>query len=348
MALSSYDKKLSSSQQAAINKAKNDYNAAMAKGDKAGMNAAHQAAESVRAQAGYSGGGDGSGYTKLSNKGSSTKSNIGSSIGNSISNMASSIGSSLNNRPSGGGGGSSGTINYGGQSFNMNTDYQKQINEANARGDYATAKNLEAIRNAKINYMNSIGVNKDGWTATNNYNFNSFSDLPSNWTSANIGGKNYINQDGRYYDSENNFLGTGWNANTGSFTYNNRQDAYDAATNWLASKNSGLSNYGLEASDYYDSLGNISSSFIDAMQTGDIDSWQQWRAEKKELDQKKAAIEQMRDELLNWTPEDIYTPEDENALSGNLTGAQNNYASNLNDYLDYISKQLGKNRVSVY
>ena len=84
------------------------------------------------------------------------------------------------------------------------------------------------------------------------------------------------------------------------------------------------------------------------MQTGDIDSWQQWRAEKKELDQKKAAIEQMRDELLNWTPEDIYTPEDENALSGNLTGAQNNYASNLNDYLDYISKQLGKNRVSVY
>lgn len=336
MALSSYDKKLSSSQQAAINKAKNDYNAAMAKGDKAGMNAAHQAAESIRAQAGYSGGGDGSGYTKL-------PSIWGTGSNHNNINKVSSGGSTSSNT-----GTTSTKVNYGGQSFNMNTDYQKQINEANARGDYATAKNLEAIRNAKINYMNSIGVNKDGWTATNNYNFNSFSDLPSNWTSANIGGNNYINQDGRYYDSENNFLGTGWNANTGSFTYNNRQDAYDAATNWLASKNSGLSNYGLEASDYYDSLGNISSSFIDAMQTGDIDSWQQWRAEKKELDQKKAAIEQMRDELLNWTPEDIYTPEDENALSGNLTGAQNNYASNLNDYLTYISKQLGKNRVSVY
>lgn len=336
MALSSYDKKLSSSQQAAINKAKNDYNAAMAKGDKAGMNAAHEAAESIRAQAGYSGGGDGSGYTKL-------PSIWGTGSNHNNINKVSSGGSTSSNT-----GTTSTKVNYGGQSFDMNTDYQKQINEANARGDYATAKNLEAIRNAKINYMNSIGVNKDGWTATNNYNFNSFSDLPSNWTSANIGGNNYINQDGRYYDSENNFLGTGWNANTGSFTYNNRQDAYDAATNWLASKNSGLSNYGLEASDYYDSLGNISSSFIDAMQTGDIDSWQQWRAEKKELDQKKAAIEQMRDELLNWTPEDIYTPEDENALSGNLTGAQNNYASNLNDYLDYISKQLGKNRVSVY
>lgn len=334
MALSSYDKKLSSSQQAAINKAKNDYNAAMAKGDKAGMNAAHEAAESIRAQAGYSGGGDGSGYTKL-------PSIWGTGSNHNNINKVSSGGSTSSNT-----GTTSTKVNYGGQSFNMNTDYQKQINEANARGDYATAKNLEAIRNAKINYMNSIGVNKDGWTATNNYNFNSFSDLPSNWTSANIGGNNYINQDGRYYDSDNNFLGTGWNANTGSFTYNNRQDAYDAATNWLASKNSGLSNYGLEASDYYDSLGNISSSFIDAMQTGDVDSWQQWRAEQKRQEQEWLASLGL--DTPYYDMEDIYTPKDENALNGNLTGAQNNYASNLNDYLTYISKQLGKNRVSVY
>ena len=334
MALSSYDKKLSSSQQAAINKAKNDYNAAMAKGDKAGMNAAHEAAESIRAQAGYSGGGDGSGYTKL-------PSIWGTGSNHNNINKVSSGGSTSSNT-----GTTSTKVNYGGQSFDMNTDYQKQINEANARGDYATAKNLEAIRNAKINYMNSIGVNKDGWTATNNYNFNSFSDLPSNWTSANIGGNNYINQDGRYYDSDNNFLGTGWNANTGSFTYNNRQDAYNAATNWLASKNSGLSNYGLEANDYYDSLGNISSSFIDAMQTGDVDSWQQLRAEQKRQEQEWLASLGL--DTPYYDMEDIYTPKDENALNGNLTGAQNNYASNLNDYLTYISKQLGKNRVSVY
>ena len=226
----------------------------------------------------------------------------------------------------------------------MNTDYQKQINEANARGDYATAKNLEAIRNAKINYMNSIGVNKDGWTATNNYNFNSFSDLPSNWTSANIGGKNYINQDGRYYDSENNFLGTGWNANTGSFTYNNRQDAANAAYNYIASL-SGLDKYGLSAEDYMDYYGNnVSSSFIDAMQTGDIENWQKQKAqEKREYEEFLASLQQPQ-----YDVEDIYTPFDENALGGNTTGAQNNYASNLNDYLDYISKQLGKNRVSVY
>lgn len=332
MALSSYDKKLSSSQQAAINKAKNDYNAAMAKGDKAGMNAAHEAAESIRAQAGYSGGGDGSGYTKL-------PSIWGTGSNHNNINKVSSGGSTSSNT-----GTTSTKVNYGGQSFDMNTDYQKQINEANARGDYATAKNLEAIRNAKINYMNSIGVNKDGWTATNNYNFNSFSDLPSNWTSANIGGNNYINQDGRYYDSENNFLGTGWNANTGSFTYNNRQDAANAAYNYIASL-SGLDKYGLNAEDYMDYYGNnISSSFIDAMQTGEIENWQKQKAqEKRELEEFLASIQQPQ-----YDVEDIYTPFDENALSGNLTGAQNNYTSNLNDYLDYISKQLGKNRVSVY
>ena len=332
MALSSYDKKLSSSQQAAINKAKNDYNAAMAKGDKAGMNAAHEAAESIRAQAGYSGGGDGSGYTKL-------PSIWGTGSNHYNINKVSSGGSTSSNT-----GTTSTKVNYGGQSFDMNTDYQKQINEANARGDYATAKNLEAIRNAKINYMNSIGVNKDGWTATNNYNFNSFSDLPSNWTSANIGGNNYINQDGRYYDSENNFLGTGWNANTGSFTYNNRQDAANAAYNYIASL-SGLDKYGLNAEDYMDYYGNnISSSFIDAMQTGEIENWQKQKAqEKRELEEFLASIQQPQ-----YDVEDIYTPFDENALSGNLTGAQNNYTSNLNDYLDYISKQLGKNRVSVY
>lgn len=332
MALSSYDKKLSSSQQAAINKAKNDYNAAMAKGDKAGMNAAHEAAESIRAQAGYSGGGDGSGYTKL-------PSIWGTGSNHNNINKVSSGGSTSSNT-----GTTSTKVNYGGQSFDMNTDYQKQINEANARGDYATAKNLEAIRNAKINYMNSIGVNKDGWTATNNYNFNSFSDLPSNWTSANIGGNNYINQDGRYYDSDNNFLGTGWNANTGSFTYNNRQDAANAAYNYIASL-SGLDKYGLSAEDYMDYYGNnISSSFIDAMQTGEIENWQKQKAqEKRELEEFLASIQQPQ-----YDVEDIYTPFDENALNGNLTGAQNNYASNLNDYLDYISKQLGKNRVSVY
>lgn len=57
---------LSTAQQSAVQKATNDYNAAAAKGDTAGMVAAHAAAEAVRNSAGYSGGSDGSGSTSKS------------------------------------------------------------------------------------------------------------------------------------------------------------------------------------------------------------------------------------------------------------------------------------------
>ena len=61
--VSKYDSKyLSSRQQAAIQKATNDLYTAKAAGDRAGMSAAHRAAEAVRATASYSGGADGSEY----------------------------------------------------------------------------------------------------------------------------------------------------------------------------------------------------------------------------------------------------------------------------------------------
>lgn len=60
--LSSADKRLSQSDQSKIKQYKSDWQAAYQKGDQAGMDAAHNAAESVRANAGYSGGSDGSGY----------------------------------------------------------------------------------------------------------------------------------------------------------------------------------------------------------------------------------------------------------------------------------------------
>lgn len=67
MAVSATDKKkLSSEQQAAVQSYTDQYNAAKAKGDTEAMNAAHAAAESVRNQAGYSGGGNGSGNTSVS------------------------------------------------------------------------------------------------------------------------------------------------------------------------------------------------------------------------------------------------------------------------------------------
>jgi len=61
--VSESDKKtLTSAQQAAIQEATNDYNAAKAAGDRAGMDKAHATAEAIRNSKGYSGGIDGSGY----------------------------------------------------------------------------------------------------------------------------------------------------------------------------------------------------------------------------------------------------------------------------------------------
>ena len=60
-----HDMGLSASQQDAIDGYKNQYYTAKSLNDQAGMDAAHQAAELIRQQAGYSGGGDGSEYIKL-------------------------------------------------------------------------------------------------------------------------------------------------------------------------------------------------------------------------------------------------------------------------------------------
>lgn len=61
-----------------INQAKKEYDAAKAKGDKAGMAAAHAKAENERAKAGYSGGADGSQKISISS-GSSSKGSSGGS-----------------------------------------------------------------------------------------------------------------------------------------------------------------------------------------------------------------------------------------------------------------------------
>lgn len=66
MALSEADKKyLNSDQQKQISALKDAWAAASASGDKAGMESASKQAEAIRAQAGYSGGSDGSGYALL-------------------------------------------------------------------------------------------------------------------------------------------------------------------------------------------------------------------------------------------------------------------------------------------
>lgn len=68
----------SKEEQAALDAAGAAWNAANAKGDKAGMDAAHAAAEAIRAGKGYSGGADGSQYIAL-NSGTSNKNSSGNS-----------------------------------------------------------------------------------------------------------------------------------------------------------------------------------------------------------------------------------------------------------------------------
>lgn len=83
MALTDYDRQnLSSSQQAAVEKATSDWNAAYARGDTAGMTAAHNAAEAARNSAGYKSDSYGN-YSGSTSSGSSSSSSSRSSSSSS-------------------------------------------------------------------------------------------------------------------------------------------------------------------------------------------------------------------------------------------------------------------------
>lgn len=99
---------------------------ANAKGDKAGMDAAHKGAESIRAGQGYSGGSDGS-----------QNISIGSSYGSSS--------------------GSSGGGHSGSNSFNNNTDWAKQFNDTISTGD---VDKLQSILDQR---MDKLGGTADGY-----------------------------------------------------------------------------------------------------------------------------------------------------------------------------------------
>ena len=76
-------RELTASEQAAIKAYGDAWGKAYAAGDTAGMNAAHAGAEAVRAQAGYSGGADGSQTIALPSTSTSTSTSSSSSGCNS-------------------------------------------------------------------------------------------------------------------------------------------------------------------------------------------------------------------------------------------------------------------------
>ena len=90
--------------------------------------------------------------------------------------------------------------NYGGYNVDTNYNYQTDIDNYAKAGDYQSASRAEALRNAKINYLNSIGQNKNNLQTSNLYNYSSFSDLPDNWNTANLNGNKIYKKNDGYYD----------------------------------------------------------------------------------------------------------------------------------------------------
>ena len=56
-----------------------------------------------------------------------------------------------------------------GGTYDANKNYSKLIQEAVASGDYRTAAQLEVERNYKVDDMNALGTNTNGYTTTNDY-----------------------------------------------------------------------------------------------------------------------------------------------------------------------------------
>ena len=246
--------------------------------------------------------------------------------------------------------------NYGGYSFDTNYNYQTDIDNYAKAGDYQSASRAEALRNAKINYLNSIGQNKNNLQTSNLYNYSSFSDLPDNWNTANLNGNTIYKKNDGYYDKEGKLLGNGYNYQTNAYTFNNRSDAENYVKDYLASINKGWSNYqGYDLSDYIDNnlKSSISNSIINAAMNGTLETWKRDNADKIDSYLQSAlAQKQYEDEMERLEEErrqmilDSYV-QDDGSLNGSSTIAQNTYANNMNDYMNYIIKQMGNRRVNL-
>ena len=207
--------------------------------------------------------------------------------------------------------------------IDKNADYSALKKQAEASGNYSQAANYEALRNAKINYLNSIGENKNNYTTTNDYikeysnssgksyknnqggtvyeSNKNFSDMNSAGT-YNVGGQTYRkDSNGNYYIQSGatkdnptwNKVGDGYNTDTNEFTYSNVDDAKNAYLNQLYG--SGVASPG----ETYDNLlaqGRADSSYLEALQNGTTGEWTKAAYEKAaaENKQKQLAISNLQ------------------------------------------------------
>lgn len=304
-----------------INDYKNDYEAAKKRGDKAGMAAAHQGAESIRAKLGYSGGVDGSQKIKLSNNTSSNKNN--SNTNQWITTNDS----------------------YGGSYMKINNsqDYQALINDYVSKGDYVNAAKYEALRNAKIDY-NGLDAKKtynyvkttnngSGGTAYDS-KYNSFSDLGSNWSSANVAGTNYKKDNTGIYEqsSANNwtYKGDGINSSTGEFTYSDRNAAKkEAVRQFLSSGNLAGSSYGEDSYDYI-ADNYIDSAYIDAISNGTTGEYAEEIKARVAAEQKAKEEAEAAAALEAWWKAWDEDKASQNSLSSSASTNENSFETDVN------------------
>lgn len=207
----------------------------------------------------------------------------------------------------------------------LGTDYQAKINEAKAKGDYASASYNEALRNAKVNYLNSLGDNTYSTTNefTNTYGsknksggtvyeskYNNFSSLPTGWSSANVNGINYTSDGNLIYGQGGTVLGStkGVNPDTGEMTYNSYDDAKRAAyDSYLGNLGVSRSSFGDRQAyyDYMDKNNILSSDYINQVMNGTLTSNTLKKAETEAKKQQTAVnkyIDDFHDEEYTSLP----------------------------------------------
>ena len=174
----------------------------------------------------------------------------------------------------------------------LDTDYSEKMKQAKDSGDLAGAAQYEALRNAKINYLNSVGQNTGGWQTSNDYtkvytqsvgkngagtnnkggvtytdNNTSLSALPSDWKTTKLNGVTYSRDNAGKYYSNGYYVGDGYNANTNEFTYSNQEDARKAAYDqYLMS--GGMRGTGEDVYKYIQSKGLVDEAYVNAVQAG--------------------------------------------------------------------------------
>ena len=261
----------------------------------------------------------------------------------------------------------------------LGTDYQAKINSAVASGDYDSAAYYESLRNAKINYLNSVNGNTGNYQTSNNYvsnyggnnqngvaynsNYKDFSSLPSNWTTANVNGATYKNDNGiisqrtGYIDGTPNYLvrGNRINPDTGEWVFDNYDDAKKAAYNQYLGVVGGSQFGDLDSAyKYLDENNVLGKDYIERFMNGTQSQYSQKLADemynKEQMqireEKRKQALQSYYDEEYNSLNDDSKNVLDTNSFETDVNSYVPDYRYE-NDYYNYMRNLEKRRRMGV-